>query len=115
MCLIHPNIENFILCLFWAETPKTRKFYFFMESGEIKSRSPFSTETDTFYCLEAPGSPWPAAVGFLGLPGSKMYQFHYHYFKMTSMLLTQSSVRGGMLLSSVRRRQLLEFFPIRPP
>ena len=42
-----------------------------MKSGKIKSRSPFSTETDGFYYLEAPGSPWPAAVGFLGLPGSK--------------------------------------------
>ena len=29
-----------------------------MESGEIKSRSPFSTETDIFYCLEAPGNPY---------------------------------------------------------
>ena len=41
-----------------------KTFYIFMESGEIKSRSPFSTETDTFYCLEAPGSLWPVAVGF---------------------------------------------------
>ena len=48
-----------------------------MESGEIKSRSPFSTETDTFYCMEALGSPWPAAVGFLGLPGSKMFGFFF--------------------------------------
>ena len=78
--MIHPNVENFTFSLFLVETPKTRKLLekhsiFFIESGEIKSRSPFSTETDTFYCLEAPGSPWPAAVGFLGLPGSKMYQF----------------------------------------
>ena len=27
-----------------------------MESAEIESRSPFSTETDTFYCLEVPVS-----------------------------------------------------------
>ena len=52
--MIHPNIENFIFSLFLVETPKNKKivtktFYFFMESGEIKSRSPFSTETDTFY------------------------------------------------------------------
>ena len=46
-----------------------------MESAEIKSRCPFSTETYTFYCLEIPGGPWPAALGFPGLPGSKMYEF----------------------------------------
>ena len=78
---MHPNnIEYFICSIFWVETQKLKKIvpntlFFVIESGEIKSRSPFSTETDTFYCLEAPGSPWPAAVGFLGLPGSKMYQF----------------------------------------
>ena len=40
-----------------------------------KIRSPARAETDTFYCLGAPGSPRPQATGFLGLPGSKMYQF----------------------------------------
>ena len=43
----------------------------YMHSGEIKSRSPFSTETDDSYCLEALGSLWPVAVVFPGLPGSK--------------------------------------------
>ena len=62
--MIHPNVEHFDFSLLWVETPTTRKLLekhsiFFIESGEIKSRSPFST----------------AAVGFLGLPGSKMYQF----------------------------------------
>ena len=74
---MHPYIEYYIFSLFWVETQKLKKivtkaFFTFMESGEIKSRSPFSTDTDTFYCLEAPGSPWPAAMGFLGLPGSKV-------------------------------------------
>ena len=77
---MHPNIESFIFSLLWVETGKQKKivtntFNFIMESDKIKSRSPFSTETDTFYCLEAPGSPWPQVMGFLGLPGSKMYQF----------------------------------------
>ena len=47
----------------------TKTFYFVLKRDEIKPRSPFSTETDNFYCLEAPGSTWPASVGFLGLPG----------------------------------------------
>ena len=47
-----------------------------MHSGEINSRSPFSTETDDSYCLEALGSPWPVAVGFPGLPGSKNHYGH---------------------------------------
>ena len=46
-----------------------------MESGEIKSRSPFSTDTDTFYCLEAPGSPQPQATGFLGFQAVKCISF----------------------------------------
>ena len=67
--MIHPKIENLIFSLFWVETPKikkivTKKFYFFMESGEIKSRSPFSTETDTFYCLEVSGLQLLASRGF---------------------------------------------------
>ena len=37
----------------------------------MKSRSPFHAVTDWIYYPEAPGSPWPAAVGFLGLQGSK--------------------------------------------
>ena len=58
---MHPNIEYFIFSLFWVEIQKLKKivtktFYSFMESGEIKSRSPFSAETDTFYCL-GPGLP----------------------------------------------------------
>ena len=78
--MIHPNIDNFIFSLFWVETQENKKivtetFNFFIKSGEIKSRSPFSTETGTFYCLEAPGSLWSVAAGFLGLAGSKMYQF----------------------------------------
>ena len=44
---------------------------------EIKIRSPARAETDTFYCLEAPGSPQSQATGFVGLPGSKMLQFLY--------------------------------------
>ena len=40
-------------------------------------RSPASADTDTFYCLEAPGSPRPQATGFPGLPGSEMYQCLY--------------------------------------
>ena len=52
-----------------------------MESVGLKSRSPFSTETDIFYCLRAQGRSWAAAVGFLGLPGSNMYQFrHWRHF-----------------------------------
>ena len=63
---MHPNIEYFIFSLLWVETEKLKKivtstFNFIMESGKIQSRSPFSTEYDTFYCL---------AVGCLGLPGS---------------------------------------------
>ena len=38
-----------------------------MKSTEIKTRSPFSTETDDFNCLEAVGIP--------GLQGSKTHQF----------------------------------------
>ena len=73
---MHPNIEYFIFSVLLVETQKLKKtvtktFYFVLKSGEIKSRIPFSTETDHFYCLEAQGSPWPAAVGFPGLPGSK--------------------------------------------
>ena len=49
-------------------------FFFVMKSGEIK-KSPFSTETDNFYCLETSGSQWPAAVGLQGLAGSKNDQF----------------------------------------
>ena len=74
--MIHPNIEKNNSFLGRNTNNKkivTKTFNFFVESGEIKSRSPFSTETDTFYCLEAPGSPWPAAAGFLRLPDSKMY------------------------------------------
>ena len=66
-----------------------------MESGEIKSRSPFSTETDTFYCL------WPAAVGFLGLPGSKCISF---CTGGTSYFITvQESDEYQMSLTSQRR------------
>ena len=47
--------------MFEVETQKLKKivknmFFFVMKSGEIKKRSPFSTDTDQFYCLEAPGS-----------------------------------------------------------
>ena len=73
---MHPYVENIMFSLFWVKTQKLKKivintFYFVIKSGEIKSRSPFHAVTDWFYCPEAPGSPWPAAVGFLGLQGSK--------------------------------------------
>ena len=73
---MHPNIENIIFSLFWVKTQKlvTNTFYFVLKSGEIKSRSPFHAVTDWNYCPEAPGSPWPATVGFLGLQGSKYSQ-----------------------------------------
>ena len=48
MCITHPNIEYFIFSTFKVETQKlknivTNTFFFVMESGEIKSRSPFSS------------------------------------------------------------------------
>ena len=77
---MHPNIEYFIFSVLYVETQKlrqivTKTFYYVLKSGEIKSRSPFGTEPDHFYCLEAPGSLWPAAVGFPGLTGSTNDQF----------------------------------------
>ena len=84
--MIHPNI------FFSGKQENSYKnVLFFMESGEIKSRSPYSTATDTFYCL------WPAAVGFLGLPGSKMYEF-LHYF-----ITVQASDEYQMSLTSHRQ------------
>ena len=58
---MHPNIEYFIVSPFWVETQKLKKiaintFYFFMKSGEIKSRSPFSTESVILYCRGLPGA-----------------------------------------------------------
>ena len=66
-----------------------------MENSEIKSTSPFSTETEDFYYLEAPGSPWPAAVGFPGLPGSENHQFLqwrdflFHYYPPGERSMTE--------------------------
>ena len=42
--------------------------------GEIKSRSPSRAVTDWVYCPEVPASPWPAAVGWQALLGSKPNQ-----------------------------------------
>ena len=41
----------------------------------IKIRRPASAETDNFYCLEAPGSPWLQATGFRGFQAAKMISF----------------------------------------
>ena len=66
---MHPNIEYFIFSMLLVETQKLKKivtktFYFVLKRGEIKSRIPFSTEIDHFYCLEARRlRPW-ASRGF---------------------------------------------------
>ena len=49
----------------------------YIESERLRIRISASAETDKFYCLKAPGSTRPQATGFLGLPGSKIYQFLY--------------------------------------
>ena len=71
-----------------------------MKYGQLtyttKIRSPASAETDFFYCLEALGSPWPVAVVFPVLPGSKDISFcaeetslfHFTTFSKYNIFLT---------------------------
>ena len=72
-------MKKHIITLFKAKPQKCMKktvklYHLFLKSGEIKKRSHSHAVTDWVYCLEPPGSPWPAAVGFPGVPGSKSSQ-----------------------------------------
>ena len=65
------------------------------DQSNTKIRSHAPGVTDWIYCLEPPGSPWLAAVGFLGLQSSKSSQLlHgrdffilFHHFSKTDYII----------------------------